>query len=337
MYRLFLAVCFNLLFAMGTKAQDMVAAAGTFINMLDSDQKVKTLYPFDVDERYNFHFFPKEDRKGITMNELTGGQKQAAINLLKTGLSDQGLKKVNAIMQLENILKDLEHRKAEDHYRDSGKYYFTIFGIPANNTIWGWRFEGHHISFTFSANQKKLVSATPGFLGANPAIVQAGAQKGKQILKDEADLAFSLLHSFTKEELKKATIDTLAPNEIITFVSRKAMLANTTGIRYSEMKSKQQQQFLQLLNVYVHRYSRLFADKMLKEIQQAGLTNLYFGWAGAQEPIVGKAHYYRIHGPTIIIEYDNSQNRANHVHSVIRDLKNDFGGDELLQHYKSQH
>ncbi len=337
MNRLFLAIFLNLVFLLSTKAQDIVAVAGKFINILDSSQKAKALYPFDVDERYNFHFFPKDDRKGITINELTSVQKQAAVNLLKTGFSDLGLRKVNAIMQLENVLIDLEQRKPGDHYRDSGKYYFTIFGLPSNTTIWGWRLEGHHISFTFSANQKKLVSATPGFLGSNPAIVQQGPQKGKQALKEEADMAFSLLQSLSKEELKKAIIDTLAPNEIITFVSRKAMLAKTTGIRYSEMANKQQQQFLQLINIYVHRYTKVFADEMLKEIQQAGLNNLYFSWAGAQEPMIGKAHYYRIHGPTIIIEYDNSQNRANHVHSVVRDLKNDFGGDQLLQHYKSQH
>jgi hypothetical protein len=86
-----------------------------------------------------------------------------------------------------------------------------------------------------------------------------------------------------------------------------------------------------LLSVYIHRYTTVFAASMMTEIEEAGLNNLRFAWAGAQQP--GQGHYYRIQGPTIIIEYDNTQNNANHVHSVIRDLKRDFGGDELLEHY----
>lgn len=337
MTRLLLATCINLVFLISAAGQDMVLAASKFISTLDTSQKSKALYPFDVDERYGFHFFPIEDRKGITMNELSSFQKQEAMNLIKTCLSDQAVKKVTAIMQLDNVLKELEHRKPEDHFRDSGRYYFAIFGLPGANTIWGWRFEGHHVSFNFSAEQKKLVAGTPGFLGANPAIVQTGPQKGKQVLKEETDMGFALLHSLTKEELKKALIDTIAPKEIITFVSRKAIIENPSGIRYDEMTMKQQQQFLQLINLYVHRYTKLFADQMLKEIQHAGLNNLRFAWAGAQEPMIGKAHYYRVQGPTIIIEYDNSQNNANHVHTVIRDLKRDFGGDVLLEHYKQSH
>lgn len=325
------------MFLVSASGQDMVTAAAKFISTLDTAQKAKALYPFDIDERYGFHFFPIEDRKGITMNELSSSQKQEGMNLIKTCLSDEAVKKVAAIMQLENILKELEHRKPEDHYRDSGKYYFAIFGLPGTNTIWGWRLEGHHVSFNFSADQKKLVSGTPGFLGANPAIVQTGPEKGKQVLKEEADLAFALLHSLTVAELKKALIDTIAPKDIITFISRKASIEHPAGIRYAEMTTTQQQKLLQLINLYVHRYTKLFADQMLKEIQQAGFDNLLFAWAGAQEPKIGKAQYYRVQGPTIIIEYDNSQNNANHVHTVIRDLKRDFGGDVLLEHYRSSH
>jgi hypothetical protein len=240
-------------------------------------------------------------------------------------------------MQLENILKVIENRAADNHYRDPGKYYFTIFGVPGDNTIWGWRLEGHHITFNFSAQNKKLVGGTPGFFGSNPAIVLAGPEKGKQVLKEEADMAFALLHALSPEELKKSLIDTVAPNEIITFITRKAMIDKPAGVLYSEMTPAHQQQLLQLLGIYVHRYTKRFADDMLAEIQQAGLNNLRFAWAGAQQPGIGKPHYYRIQGPTIIVEYDNSQNNANHVHSVIRDLNHDFGGDALLEHYKKSH
>ena len=329
-------ICCCFLFSFSSHAQQILAASNSFINLLDSAQKAQTLYPFGANERFNFHFFPKDDRKGISFNEMNDAQKQAAKNLIKTCLSESATKKVNAIMQLDNVLKAAEHRKPDDHFRDPGKYFLTIFGIPANNTMWGWRLEGHHVSFNFSMKDKKLVSGTPGFLGANPAVVREGPQKGTEVLKEETDKGFALLHTLTKEQLAKATVDTLAPNEIITFISRKAMIDNPKGILYSEMTTKQQEQFLELIDLYVHRYTKLFADEMLKEIQQAGLNKLRFAWAGYTEPEINKACYYRIQGPTIIIEYDNSQNNANHIHSVVRDLKNDFG-DLLLEHYKSDH
>jgi hypothetical protein len=210
----------------------------------------------------------------------------------------------------------LEKRSANDHYRDPGKYYFTIFGVPGKATVWGWRLEGHHLSFTFSAEKNKLVSGTPAFMGSNPAIVREGPQQGTQVLKEEADQAFALLGTLSNAQLQEALIDTTAPNEIITFVSRKAIIEQPSGIRYGQLDAAQQQQLLQLIGVYVHRYTKLFADAMLKDIQAAGLEHLRFAWAGATQPQIGKPHYYRIQGPTIIIEYDNAQNGANHVHSL---------------------
>lgn len=332
-----LLICISLVLITSGKTQNIVSAANRFIGTLDPNQKLLALYPFDIDNRYDFHFFPIDNRKGITFNQLSHAQQQAGIALMKTCLSDEAMKKINQIMKLENVLKKLENRPPNDHYRDSGNYYFTIYGIPADSTIWGWRFEGHHVSFNFSTDKNVLVAGTPGFLGSNPGIVTDGPNKGEQVLKDEADMAFGLLHALSKEQLKTALIDTTAPKEIITFVSRKAMLQHPVGITYASMTAKQQEQLLQLVRLYVNRYTHLFADKMLKEIEQAGLNNLSFAWAGFTEPVFGKPHYYRIQGPTIIIEYDNTQNNANHVHTVVRDLLHDFGGDPLLQHYKESH
>jgi hypothetical protein len=318
-------------------AQDFADKANAFIGLLDTAQRAKTLYPFDNEERYRFNYVPLDDRKGISVNELNTAQRVALMDLLKTCLSEETVKKVNDIMQLDIILKELEHRKPEDHFRDPGKYFCTIFGIPSANTIWGWRFEGHHVAFHFSADKKQLVAGTPSFLGSNPAIVLSGPQKDKQVLKEETDKGFAFLHALSAEELKKTITDTTAPAEIITGSSRKAMIDHPSGIRYNELSPSHQQLLLQLINLYVHRYTKLFADEMLKEIQTAGLDKLWFTWSGYTEHVLGKPYYYRIQGPTIIIEYDNTQNNANHVHTVIRDLKNDFGGDLLLEHYKQSH
>jgi len=314
----------------------MRSAAIKFIQSLDENQKPKALFSFDDEERYNWHYIPKE-RKGITLNEMNNDQKKAAMDLIHTALSDSGYNKTIAIMQMETVLKAIENRPATDNYRDPGNYHFSIFGNPSKDSIWGWRFEGHHISFNFSSENNQLVSGTPGFLGSNPAVVLSGPEKGKQILKDEAELGFALLHSFNKTQSEKAILTVDAPQEIITAASRVAMINDPKGILYKELSTAQQKMFIQLLSIYIHRYTTLFAKEMMHEIEEAGLNNLRFAWAGAQQPGPGNPHYYRIQGPTIIIEYDNTQNNANHVHTVIRDLKKDFGGDELLEHYKNDH
>ncbi len=319
------------------KAQQSVAAANQFINLLDNSQKAETLFPFDIEERYNYHFVPIV-RKGITFNEMNVEQRKAAIALIRSCLSEQTFQKTQQIMALDQVLKVLENRKPEDHYRDTGNYHICIFGTPAANTIWGWKFEGHHIAFNFSVDKQKLVSGTPGFLGSNPAVVLEGPQKGKQVLKDETEMGFALLHSLTNTQSQKAIVDTGAPKDIISFDSRSALLKDVkVGIGYAELTPVQQQLMLQLINLYIHRFTKLFADDMLKDIQKAGLNKLSFAWAGHTQSGIGNPHYYRILGPTLVIEYDNTQNNANHVHSVVRDLKNDFGGDELLEHYKSAH
>ena len=311
----------------------MAMAANNFLQNLTSQQKEKAQFLFDDQERYNWHFVPK-DRKGISLKELNKAQHEAAMDLLRTALSDTGFKKTTAIIKLEGILRDIEGSGSD--YRDPGKYFFSVFGNPMDS-IWGWRIEGHHLSLNFSSLNHELVSGTPGFLGANPAIVLSGPEKGLQILKDETELGFSLLHSLNSEQKKKAVIQSNAPADIITGASRKAMINDQQGILYSELKSDQQKIFMQLLNIYIDRYKRPFALHMIKDIETAGLNKLQFAWAGEQQQGIGNKHYYRIQGPTIIIEYDNTQNNANHVHTVIRDLKNDFGGDQLLEHYKSRH
>jgi len=331
-----LLICVLIMSANAIDAQELVGAANKFINALDKEQKSLAVFPFDVDERFNFHFFPK-DRKGIPLEKLTAAQKDLAFSLLKTCMSEQGVKKSKAVIELEGVLREVEGRSADDNYRDPGKYYFSVFGIPANNTIWGWRMEGHHLSLNFSSKDNKLISGTPGFFGANPAIVQTGPNKGMQILKEETEMGYELLQSFSTEQLKRVIFAEKAPGDIITFVDRKASIERRAGISYAQMNDKQKELLLQLIRLYVNRYTKSFADDMLKEIQNAGLDQLWFGWAGDTEQGIGHPHYYRIHGPTIIIEYDNTQNNGNHIHTVVRDLKNDFGGDLLLEHYRAAH
>jgi hypothetical protein len=336
MQKQLLLFCMLLNLWYASHAQNAVTAANLFLNTLSNEQKLVTVFPFEGEERYHFHFVPME-RKGITFNGMNATQQEAARQLMKASMGRSGYDKSTAIMQLEEVLIELEKRAADDHYRDPGNYHISIFGVPSPATIWGWRFEGHHISFNFSYNKQQLVAGTPAFLGSNPAIVPNGPAKGKQVLADETATAWALLQSLSPEQIAKTVFAVQAPKEILSFNNRQAVISGEQGILYADLTPAQQELLRQLVNVYVNRFTKLFADDMLKEIQAAGLDKLRFAWAGDQLTGPGHPHYYRVKGPTILIEYDNTQNNANHVHSVLRDLKRDFGGDLLLQHYQTQH
>jgi hypothetical protein len=272
----------------------------------------------------------------LPLKEMNTNQRQLVMAVLQAALSQEGYSKAKAIMELETVLKALENRSTSDNYRDPENYYFTLFGSPAKKEPWGWRLEGHHLSLNFSSVSGKVVAETPTFMGSNPAIVPDGPAKGKQVLKQEATLAFALLNSLTTAQLQKTIIAATAPNDIITGNKRKVMLQQPGGILFIELTTDQQKLFKQLLQVYLGRYRQDRSHDLQVKLEEAGTDKLYFAWAGSQEPGLGNAHYYRIQNPVLLIEYDNSQNNANHVHTVVRDLTNDFGEDALRLHYKNQ-
>jgi len=320
-----------------SQTDDMSRAAANFIKLLQPKQMAQAVYPFDTTERYIFGYVPKTDRKGLSVNEMNDQQKTAAFTLMKAALSKEAYAKARAVMQLELVLKALENRAADDHYRDTGKYFFTVFGKPGGKHVWGWRLDGHHLSFNFTSDTKKIVAGTPGFMGSNPAVVLSGPEKGKEILHDETRLGLSLVQSLSEKQLVAAMISANAPADILTTDKRVAVITDKKGISYADMTVEQQKALMQLLSLYIQRYTHLFATSMMEDIEKAGTKNLVFSWAGSMEDGPGHAKYYRIQGPTIVIEYDNTQNNGNHVHTVVRDLKNDFGGDVLLEHYRSGH
>lgn len=313
--------------------QDLAKKANTFLNTLSAELRTQAQFTFGDAERFNWNFVPIA-RKGPSFRDFDEEQKNAAISLLRASLSDQGYQKVQGIIELETVLKALEKRTPADNYRDPLNYHISIFGEPSSSKEWGWRFEGHHISLNFSSLQGVLVSSTPSFLGSNPGIVNSGDKKGTEILKKEMELGFLLLNSLDEEQLKKTRFAETAPPEIITGNSRKASLLKPLGIEFRELNAGQKKIFVQLLDVYIKNYASKFSEKLLANIKKTGLDDLHFAWAGSLKP--GSGHYYRIQGKALLIEYDNTQNNANHVHTVVRDLSNDFGEDVLKGHYQKQ-
>lgn len=306
----------------------------TFMGTLSPELKARLQYPLDDAERFNWNFVPIK-RNGLTFYDFSDKQRNAAMALLKSSLSEQGYKKTMGIVNLENILIVVEKRAADDKFRDPLNYHFTLFGTPDARKPWAWRFEGHHVSLNFTLLNGEIVSSTPSFFGSNPGIVKEGESKGMEVLKLETDLGFGLVNSLSSTQRSTAVISETAPAEIISGNNRKAVPLTPSGIGFKNLNSEQQKMFLKLLDVYVKNYAFGFSSKLMDKIKKAGMDNLFFAWAGSLQP--GAAHYYRIQGPMLLIEYDNTQNNANHVHTTVRDLNDDFAEDILREHYAKEH
>ena len=323
-----------LVIAVPVRCQDLAGKANAFLNSLPPQLRAKAQFSLDDVERFNYNFVPLE-RKGPTFRDFNKEQKAAAIALLRASLNEQGFQKATAIIELENVLIAVENRGKDDHYRDPLNYHLSIFGTPASGKPWAWRFEGHHVALNFASTEGKIVSSTPSFFGSNPGIVLSGPEKGKQVLKLETDLGFELVNALTETQLKQAVFAEKAPAEIITGNHRKAELLEPGGIKFTDLDENQRKIFLQLLNLYVRNYAFDFSERLMSRIVAAGMDNLSFAWAGSRVP--GIAQYYRIQGSMLLIEYDNTQNNANHVHTTVRDLTNDFAEDILREHYQKEH
>jgi len=259
-------------------------------------------------------------------------QKALAHALLAAGLSQQGYIRTVTIMSLEDVLPIMEN--ADPNNRNPQKYYFSIFGEPSDTGTWGYRVEGHHISQNYTVVNGK-VADTPSFFGSNPAEVREGPRKGLRVLGAEEDLARDLLESLTPEQKKIAIVTDKAYPDILTMASRKAALeGQPSGLSAAKMTKKQFDLLQTLLSDYANNVPEQMAQAREEHIKKAG-TNLFFAWAGAEQR--GGPHYYRIQSPTFLIEYDNTQNNANHIHSVWRNFNGDFGLDLLAMHYQEGH
>jgi hypothetical protein len=318
--------------AASAPAGEMSEAAQNFLASLTSEQKAKAVFELKDEERFNFHFIPR-DRKGLPFKEMTTTQRHLAYGLLSSAMSQRGFMKATTIMSLEEILRDLEQGKGPA--RDPERYFVTIFGQPGPKAAWGWRVEGHHLSLNFAVADGKAVSVTPSFLGSNPGEVREGARQGLRVLAAEEDLARQLVKSLTGEQKKVAIVSETAPKDIITAADRKAKLLEPLGLSAAKMSNPQTELLWQVVGEYVRRYRPELADEDLKKMKSAGAEKIHFAWAGGVEP--KEPHYYRVQGPAFLLEYDNTQNNANHVHAVWRDLENDFGEDLLRKHYEQQH
>lgn len=307
-------------------AADMAASAAMFLAALAPAERRDANLRFEDENRYDWHYVPRS-RRGLAHKSMTDAQSQLAHELMATALSDTGFAKARGIMRLDQILYEREGRAI----RDPELYYVTVFGDPGDEEPWGWRVEGHHLSLNLTIKNGQVASTSPTFMGANPAVIRSGADTSSEVLELEQALARRLLTSFSAEQRSIAVYADRPPRDIETRASRRAEPGEPRGLALGRMTERQAEQLMQLIEVYAYRIRSDLAAPDLAKIRDAGPARIHFAWAGGDEP--GEPHYYRIHGPTFLIEYDNRQNGANHIHSVWRDLTGDFGADLLAHHY----
>ncbi|MDZ4687812.1 MAG: DUF3500 domain-containing protein [Planctomycetaceae bacterium] len=303
--------------------KNMEAAAKAFKTALAPAQWKQCWFPFDDAERLNWHFIPRE-RKGLPLRDLEGPALAAAHGLIRSGLSEAGYDQTMNVMSLEEVLYLLEggEREYRRERRHPGKYYLSIFGEPGSTGSWGWRVEGHHISLNFTLKDGKVVSSTPEFFGANPGLVDAGPKRNIRVLGKEEDIARQILKLSDADQSKVLWVSKTAPDEVPGPATPQAVVEKPVGLPVSKMSTQQKELLQSLLSEYLQNVPADVSEERRQRINAAGLDNIYFAWWG--DPDLNQRHHYRVQGPTFVIEYNNTQNDANHVHSMWRDLAGDF-------------
>jgi len=305
-------------------------AAQTFLKQLSPEQVKVAQLPYAAPERVDWHFIPKPARKGMQVKFMNPAQREASFLLLRSVVSQLGYKKATTIMSMEKLLYELEGGQGAN-IRDSERYFFTVFGNPAGADPWGLSIEGHHMSLNFVLQGDQVISSTPQVFAANPATIKnknaSGFELGARILGREEQLAFDLVLSLNAEQKAAAIFDKTAPKEV-----RNAGLAQPPtdapiGISAGKLDVEQQKLLRSLLEEYCAAMPDHVAQARLQELDAAGFDTLHFAWAGATEAGIG--HYYRVQGPTCLVEFVNTQpdaagNIANHIHCYWRDIRGDF-------------
>ena len=312
------------------------------LNSFDTKQKNKLNFNFEDQERYVWYYTP-HPQNGLLVFDMKPFQRKLVYELLEISYSKDGYNKAKSIINLEQILGDYEARHSNSYdggagqwVRSTERYWLALFGEPnMNNEPWGFRFGGHHIGLTVNVIGNKL-SMHPLFFGSNPAKVLDGPHKGFRALAEEEDLARKLITSLSPDKKSKAILSNVAHPDILTANYRNFDDSDfNNGIKFDQFSDLERKNLVELIKVYVDRFNLEISESYMKKILAKGFENTYFSWAGSVE--LGKGHYYTIKHDSFLIEYDNTQNNANHIHSVLRDFNGDYGEDILSEHYKISH
>jgi len=320
-----------------TAAGDIEAAVRAWLDGLDDAQRTKATFPFDTRDRFVWAYTPGT-REGLALRDMRPEQRDAAQAIVRDSLSNRTAGEVASVIALETVLGEVERAAGRGGWqrRDPELYWFAVFGEPDPRKPWSWRVGGHHVAVHVTVADGEVIGTTPSFLGANPAVVPSGPQQGFRALGGEERFARSLLANLTPAERRAAVVSDRAPADILTGNAQRADPTDVPrGVRHADLQRLQQAELERLIRHYVDRARPDVADVQWERIVADGLGDVTFAWAGSEEP--GRGHYYAVRGPRFLIEYDNTQNGANHIHAVWRDLDNDWGEDLLRAHLAGAH
>lgn len=314
-------------------ASNMASAANRFLESLTPAQRADATFELRSDEWEKWHFIPTEmfPRNGVTIRDMTDEQRARAHDLLSAGLSQRGYLTATTVMDLEGVLRELESGGRFD--RSPELYFFSVFGTPGSDGAWGWRVEGHHMSLHYAIADGTAVASSPHFFGSNPAQIPSGPKAGLRALREREDAARALVMALSGSQRAAAIINEVAPDDILTGAELAIDPLSPVGVKASELNADQRALLRRVVNAYTSVMPDDIAAEQMAKIQEAGLDEIGFVWAGPTAR--GEQHYYRVQGPTFLIEYDSTQGGGNHVHSVWRDFTNDFGRDLLREHLQA--
>ena len=315
--------------------EQMRAAAVRLVDSLEAPALGDARAPFDTPDRQTWTYLPGP-RPGVMLGDLDAHQRRLTLRLVETALSGAGARTATAVMELDGILRELERAEGRAGWerRDPGAYWFRLLGEPTE-AVWGWTLSGHHLAVHLTVVGDE-VAATPNFFGANPGVVTRGPRTGWQVLRAEEGLARRLLEGLDSDQRRAAVVSSSAPDDITT---RRDPVADPdlvpSGVVWGDLDGTQQRGLDELVRCYLGRVHEDIAGPAHQAVVDGGLDGVTFAWAGSVQP--RQRHYYAVKGSTFLIEYDNTQDGANHVHTVWRDLRRDWGEDLLAVHHRRAH
>jgi hypothetical protein len=306
----------------------MRSAALALLAALDDDQRTLAAQGFEDDAARRWLEYRPRHRPGASIAQMSETPRKAAHRLLATGLSEHAYAQAMSIIALEEVLDRREQWRRGRHSND---YWVSVFGEPAADAPWSWRFEGHHLSVTMTVAGGQ-VSPAPVFFGANPACVSYAGRPVSRPLAPEEDLAQVLVDALTPAERDLAVVSGQAPGDIRTGTSPRAREGiEPLGVAAGQLGSGARAVLGELVTLYL---DRLPAELATREAARLAGGELYFAWEG---PVRSSArHYYRVQGDDLLIEYDTTSD-GNHAHTVLRRPRSDFGDDVLVEHYRQAH
>jgi hypothetical protein len=310
--------------AAATAAEAIDTAARALLSSLPAGSRARATFPFASAERTRWHWTVPASvpRNGLPLGEMTAAQRKLALALLRSSTSPTGYRKALDIMALQGVLQRMNTGFSDPF--DPDLYFVSVFGTPGS-AAWGWRLEGHHLSRHFTVVDGTVV-AEPFFLGAWPtraASAYRSVERGSRTMAREEDAAREIVRSLDGRLRARAVFSEESLTDHVTQNAVRVSPLDRVGVLMRDLPSSGQVRVLEIVRTYLANYPSALARDALGRVERAGVGRIRFGWAGSMRP--GQPQYYRLQGPTFLLEFDNSRNEGTHIHSVWRDYQRDFG------------